>query len=357
MATDTKHHADLTLKGTHYYEAETLYRTNQIQVGSSVYLQHEPKNPYDHNAVAVKVTDTHAMLGYLPKELAQKYVSLIEKKRLDSSKILNITDNRSHVNIIVRVTYRSFVEDQAKKHTSGFWVSMSLLPSVAGVYAIQNKTSERIYIGSSNNVRERVKSHIRDLNNGSHPNKLLQRDYEKLGNAFFEAKLIEAPNNLSQLPRQEEKAIKNLLYSGQDLYNVTEDGQGRRRSLNNSGLTESISDRLNLENAQAGRQQRASERETRRRKALDNFQAKSQALEPRTYFLRNFVISFFLVMTLIAIFGFDPSDVNLLLPLGIAGFISYAIKTKALSKHRRSKEYQEALIERDTELKKIANDE
>lgn len=356
MATNTSFHADLSVKGTQYYEARTLYKSNQIRVGSSLYLQHEPTNLYDQNAVAVKVASTGAMLGYLPKELARKYVSLIEHKQLDEAKILNIGDDGSHINITVRVIYRSSVEEQAKKHASGFWVSMSLLPLVAGVYAIQNKTSGRIYIGSSNNVRERVRSHIRELNNGSHPNKLLQLDFEKLGNAFFEAKLLETTNNLSQLLRQEERVITDLLYDGKDLYNVTDDGQGRKRGLKPSNLTESISDRMNRQNAEALRQEKTRELEIRQRKVLDNFESKSEAIKPRTYFWRNLVIIFILLMTLIATFDLEVSQVNILLPLTIAALISHAIRKHAFSRHEVSREYKQLVSERDAELRKIQDD-
>ena len=53
---------------------------------------------------------------------------------------------------------------------------------MTGIYKIQSKAKpERIYIGSAVNVPNRWKGHIRDLGNGKHHSKKLQRHFDKYG--------------------------------------------------------------------------------------------------------------------------------------------------------------------------------
>lgn len=53
---------------------------------------------------------------------------------------------------------------------------------ISGIYKIQSiKKPDRIYIGSSVNVSNRWKGHLRDLKNGKHHSKKLQRHYDKYG--------------------------------------------------------------------------------------------------------------------------------------------------------------------------------
>lgn len=54
-----------------------------------------------------------------------------------------------------------------------------------GVYSITNKTTGRVYIGSSVNIFARFKQHKDDLITGNHVNKNLQRDYNKFGMDIF----------------------------------------------------------------------------------------------------------------------------------------------------------------------------
>lgn len=53
---------------------------------------------------------------------------------------------------------------------------------IAGIYKIESKVKPtRIYVGSSNNVNERYKSHLRCLRQNNHNNKKLQNHYNKYG--------------------------------------------------------------------------------------------------------------------------------------------------------------------------------
>jgi group I intron endonuclease len=56
---------------------------------------------------------------------------------------------------------------------------------ISGIYAIHCISKNKWYIGSSNNIARRLNTHKRELNNGSHNNLLLQRDYNELGPSSF----------------------------------------------------------------------------------------------------------------------------------------------------------------------------
>ena len=53
------------------------------------------------------------------------------------------------------------------------------------IYAIQHAKTGRIYIGRSADVESRVKSHLNALRNGTHNSKLMQKDYDEYGEAYF----------------------------------------------------------------------------------------------------------------------------------------------------------------------------
>lgn len=54
----------------------------------------------------------------------------------------------------------------------------------SGVYAIVNFSKQKIYIGSSRNIKERLKKHKAKLNHGKSPIKKMQEDFAN-GNKFI----------------------------------------------------------------------------------------------------------------------------------------------------------------------------
>lgn len=73
---------------------------------------------------------------------------------------------------------------------TGFTVALdeyipTTYPKVAGIYAILNTTSGKLYIGKSDNLRKRKVSHINDLRANRHNNILLTRAYQKYGESAF----------------------------------------------------------------------------------------------------------------------------------------------------------------------------
>ena len=60
-----------------------------------------------------------------------------------------------------------------------------------GVYCIKNTITNKVYIGSSLNIKSRLKTHIFSLKNNKHHSLKLQRSYNKYGKDNFLFKILE----------------------------------------------------------------------------------------------------------------------------------------------------------------------
>lgn len=61
----------------------------------------------------------------------------------------------------------------------------------SGIYQIINTTTDKSYIGSSNNIYKRITRHSNLLKKGLHPNIHLQRAFDKYGEVSFEVEVLE----------------------------------------------------------------------------------------------------------------------------------------------------------------------
>lgn len=61
-----------------------------------------------------------------------------------------------------------------------------------GVYAIKSKIDERLYIGSSINIKRRLYTHTSDLANKRHPSYHLQKFYNKYGPESLKIEVLES---------------------------------------------------------------------------------------------------------------------------------------------------------------------
>lgn len=84
-----------------------------------------------------------------------------------------------------------------------------------GIYQILNKYTGDWYIGSSKHVSTRIHQHFSLLRNGKHPNKKMQREFDKY-NEFFVCFLLEKIPDATteQLRDAESKAIREELGKG-----------------------------------------------------------------------------------------------------------------------------------------------
>jgi group I intron endonuclease len=76
------------------------------------------------------------------------------------------------------------------------------LPESAGIYAIVNRTNGRRYVGQAINIRQRIATHVRDLDAGKEQTNnamLLQRAWSEFGRDSFAVSVLESVvNNQSE---------------------------------------------------------------------------------------------------------------------------------------------------------------
>lgn len=87
-----------------------------------------------------------------------------------------------------------------------------------GIYYITNTINNKIYIGSSNNIEKRHRTHFSNLRYGKHPNRYLQSAVTKYGIDSFTFKAIEICEQ-HELLSIEQEHIDN--YDKDMLYNLT----------------------------------------------------------------------------------------------------------------------------------------
>lgn len=66
-----------------------------------------------------------------------------------------------------------------------------LIPKVSGIYAIHNKITDGVYIGSAKNLRQRLRSHSKCLRHNKHQNPHLQNSFNKHGIKVFSFQILE----------------------------------------------------------------------------------------------------------------------------------------------------------------------
>ena len=100
-----------------------------------------------------------------------------------------------------------------------------------GIYKIINIKNNKVYIGSSENIDQRIKQHIRELKNNKHHSYKLQIDWNKFGEDNFISELLEEINNIELLRERELYWIKffNSINEG---YNLTDNTSINKKDKN-----------------------------------------------------------------------------------------------------------------------------
>jgi group I intron endonuclease len=73
----------------------------------------------------------------------------------------------------------------------------------SGVYMIRNKENGKAYIGSSNNIDRRWRTHLNQLNKNCHVNRYLQRSWNKYGSDCFTFEILEACSEEMLIEREQ----------------------------------------------------------------------------------------------------------------------------------------------------------
>ena len=113
---------------------------------------------------------------------------------------------------------------QRRAHTMGvkrpnaltrFQTTVEALPETCGVYSIKNTINNKEYVGSTSNIRTRIKTHIGRLHNNKHVNKSLQHDWTNRDTFIFN--VLYQHDDISHVTLWEQQYIHNNYES---LYNV-----------------------------------------------------------------------------------------------------------------------------------------
>ena len=89
------------------------------------------------------------------------------------------------------------------------------------VYAMQHRVTKKIYIGLTNNLKERYKAHLSLLRNNKHTARLMQEEYNEHG-GLYDVFILDEVNNYSERYKELEwmqyykSKDKNYGYNSQD---------------------------------------------------------------------------------------------------------------------------------------------
>jgi group I intron endonuclease len=246
----------------------------------------------------------------------------------------------------------------AEKHSSRLCQSTAALPAESGIYSIRHIDSGRQYIGSSNNIKDRLRSHIRNLSLGCHENHALQSDFSRFGANYFGATVLERGVSPTDLLAAEADRIRSLLNAGSALYNLTPDGQGTGRNFLGHSNSEPISDQLARQRAEAERRRIESERRRideifskKRKKIFDIFEPKLATLLPQMSFWTYFAATFVGALIMLAVLIQNIKDGSLFILSAVLAFVvSPFIKGHFQEKAKQTVQYQNLVKQRDEQL-------
>jgi group I intron endonuclease len=88
------------------------------------------------------------------------------------------------------------------------------IDSIQGIYKITNLNTGKVYIGSSVDIKQRTSHHKRKLNDNSHINSRLQRDWNIFGEINFTFEVVEEVEEKIDLPIREKYYIEHYSSKG-----------------------------------------------------------------------------------------------------------------------------------------------
>ncbi len=223
----------LLLRGVQHYEGQKAYEAGRLKPGVSLKLRWEPDNPHDANAVVVLLASSSEKLGYISRKIASRYRDALVAKRITAAKVSKVSRGRRgsrDLSIYVSIGRRADGSEEVVQLPAHLTSVIQELAIGGGVYEITNAQTGRRYIGSSSSVRRRIRQHFTDAVLGRHQNALFQKDFAGQRGKDFAARVLTLTDSSSVRASEEEAWIQRALRAGKPLYNLTSDGQGRRRS-------------------------------------------------------------------------------------------------------------------------------
>lgn len=118
------------------------------------------------------------------------------------------------------------------------------LPSASGVYEMVNKQNGKVYVGSSVDIRARIRGHICLLNRGTHHGRHLQAAWNKHGEAAFIFHVLELCPAAQLIERESFWMKQKLVLDPARGYNSPEHIAKRAASRRGSHLPQSTKDAI-----------------------------------------------------------------------------------------------------------------
>jgi len=97
------------------------------------------------------------------------------------------------------------------------------------IYAIRCKTNEKLYIGRTTRLNERIKTHFCELKSGKHTLKAMVEDYKKYGRENFEVYILE--ENVPYSDRGKEYEYMRKYNSFDEKYGYNK-GDSKKKEIN-----------------------------------------------------------------------------------------------------------------------------
>lgn len=213
----------LLVKGSHYYEAAKLLRNERLHIGTELRFEPDLTNQFDCNAVKILHADSGALIGHVSSAVAMKYKQLCQDEKIISVKVCELTEGE-RLKIYISVVHNS---SEQKVKTSNVSFDLTSIPPTCGVYSIKNSLYKRQYIGSTENLKQRARQHFSALENDTHHNRSLQNDFNQLGGTSFSFSVVEFYYDKASVILAESCVIETMKLKGCEIYNNTDDGQGR----------------------------------------------------------------------------------------------------------------------------------
>lgn len=94
------------------------------------------------------------------------------------------------------------------------------IPAKAGIYRIRNILNGRVYVGSTINLKTRLRNHLAMLKAGRHSNSFLSRDFKKCGENSFIFEILEFIDDSGVLLMVEQKYLDELYDNCNNCYNM-----------------------------------------------------------------------------------------------------------------------------------------
>lgn len=93
----------------------------------------------------------------------------------------SIKNDRLMINTQLFISFLDDIDD----------ITKPLKKKFTGIYRIYNKKNHKSYVGQSRDIYKRLQQHHNDLRKGSHVNKKIQRDYDKIGGDLFVTEILQ----------------------------------------------------------------------------------------------------------------------------------------------------------------------